>query len=584
MSHSWQALFFVSILLLPTFFVISQALAYDNPNSLSNLPVNSSAYVNRPNLPYYYSKENGADLEIKATVYNPINLFGNVTDPNGIVHQMSNTASEKGMVQLRFYASVYDPNGIYVARFQLIKGPATSDLIVTGGSSNYQKPVTHPALHIPMSPRQQITNGVLPENVVCADGLMLIKKISDDSPACVKLQTARKLVERGWGILVTSLIPNQAPTSCPTDQTMVNGQCVTNISTITPTQACKGDTLIPYSYALPCKRPDLTCPSGMTLTNGFCIAWGYTPPSPPPTPHCDPNTGVCSSVGYAVASCSGESSSGVICEPNSIPCPTGLRGESYGTTCNYSPPKCSTGYSVIHLSAGSYSCQPTNPPPLSNATTYLAGQKVGAFTISIINPYNVTGYYNNPYPIGRPGLGDFTIMHVGDALNPTCDGSAPLVITAINYPNLITVSIGKSMGIPYGGCPICLSANSVIKTPNGEVNVKDIKDGMTVWSTDSNGIMIKSTVIKINNVFVGDTHKVIDLQLADGRELFVSPNHPTYDGRIMADLKVGERYNGSTVKSIELVQYKYQFTYDILPDSQTGNYFANGILVKSTLK
>jgi hypothetical protein len=85
-------------------------------------------------------------------------------------------------------------------------------------------------------------------------------------------------------------------------------------------------------------------------------------------------------------------------------------------------------------------------------------------------------------------------------------------------------------------------------------------------------------------VFVGDSHKVIDLQLADGRELFVSPNHPTYDGRTIAVLKVGETYDGSTIKSTELVQYKYQFTYDILPDSQTGNYFANDILVGTTLK
>jgi hypothetical protein len=96
-------------------------------------------------------------------------------------------------------------------------------------------------------------------------------------------------------------------------------------------------------------------------------------------------------------------------------------------------------------------------------------------------------------------------------------------------------------------------------------------------------MIIKSKVIKINNVFVGAT-QLIDLQLADGRELFVSPNHPTYDGRIMTDLKVGETYDGSTVKSIEFIPYKYQFTYDILPDSQTGNYFANGILVGSTLK
>jgi hypothetical protein len=434
------------------------------------------------------------------------------------------------------------------------------------------------------SPKKQVEQGLSADLVRCNGGLILIKKISDSSPACVKPQTAQKLVERGWGIMVTSQIPNPTPTNCPTGQTMVNGQCVTGVPPITPTQACNGDTSIPYSYALPCIRPTPTCPSHMTYSNGMCTTAPPFIPTPPVNPDCVPSSHtICSSSGVAYPSCGG-AFSGNICQPNSTSCPTGLQGDPYGTTCNYSSPKCSAGYSVVQISAGSYSCQPTNPPPLSNATTYSAGQKVGVFAISTINPYNVTGYYNNPYPIGRPGLGYFTIMHVGDTLNPTCDGSAPLVITAIDYPNLITVSIGKSMGKPYGGCPICLSANSEINTPNGDINVRDIKDGMTVWSTNSNGTIIESKVIKTNNVFVGETHKVIDLQLADGRELFVSPNHPTYDGRMITDLKVGERYDGSTVKSTDLVQYKYQFTYDILPDSQAGNYFANGILVGSTLK
>lgn len=454
MSYFWWTLFFISI--LGSTLVFTQALAYADSQPLPSQSVNSSiqGYARPPNMPYYYSKENGADLEIKATAYNPINLYGNVTEPNGTIHQMSTITSDKGMTELRFYASVSDPNGVYVARFQLIKGFETSDLTVTGTSTNYQKPTSHSALQMSqISPLKQIADGVLPENVVCAYGLVLVEKTPEHSVACVRPQTAEKLVERGWKITVTSSNSSLTPTSCLTDQMMVNGQCVTSIPTITPVQVCNGNMLIPYSYALPCIRPNPACPSGMTYSNGVCTAWGYTPPSPPTQQQCNSNTGECTSVGYAVMSCSGGSSSGVICEPNSMPCPTGLQVDPHGTNCNYSPSKCSTGYDIIQLSAGSYSCQPTNPPPLSNATTYLVGQKIGAFTISIINQYNVTGYYNNPYPIERPGLGDFTIMHVGDTLNPTCDGSAPLVIIAINYPNSITVSIGESIGKPYGGCP-----------------------------------------------------------------------------------------------------------------------------------
>ena len=430
---------------------------------------------------------------------------------------------------------------------------------ITSGTITTPGVQTEPMIIDP--PLKQIKyHGIATESVTCIEGHVLIKKLSDNSPACVKPYTAQKLVERGWGKIVTSSISNS-------------------------TQACNGDTLIPYSYALPCLRPTPTCPINMTYSNGMCTTNPPFIPPPAVKSDCVPSSHTMCSIGSGVAypSCGG-AFSGNICEPNSTSCPTGLQGDPYGTTCNYNQPKCSSGYNVTQISAGSYLCQPTNPPPLSNSTTFSSGQKVGAFTISKINQYNVTGYYNNPWPIVRPGLGDFTIMHVGDTLNPTCDGSAPLVITAINYPNSITVSVGKSVGKPFGGCPICLSANSVIKTPNGDVNVKDIRDGMVVWSTNSNGIMIKSKVVKINNVFVGDTQKIIDLQLDDGRELFVSPNHPTYDGRIIADLKVGEKYDGSTVKSTKLVQYKYEFTYDILPDSQTGNYFANGILVGSTLR
>ncbi|MGI0056205.1 MAG: hypothetical protein ACREAK_02390 [Nitrosarchaeum sp.] len=51
---------------------------------------------------------------------------------------------------------------------------------------------------IKSSPRQQITGGVSPEDVVCKNGMKLIFK-NDNSPACVKPATAEKLIERGWG-------------------------------------------------------------------------------------------------------------------------------------------------------------------------------------------------------------------------------------------------------------------------------------------------------------------------------------------------------------------------------------------------
>ncbi len=48
------------------------------------------------------------------------------------------------------------------------------------------------------SPKHQIANGVLPQDVICKEHLELIFKSSNNSPACVKPETKEKLIERGW--------------------------------------------------------------------------------------------------------------------------------------------------------------------------------------------------------------------------------------------------------------------------------------------------------------------------------------------------------------------------------------------------
>ena len=49
-----------------------------------------------------------------------------------------------------------------------------------------------------LSPLKQIANGVSPIDVQCKEDMQLMLKISNDSPACVTLTTAEKLIERGW--------------------------------------------------------------------------------------------------------------------------------------------------------------------------------------------------------------------------------------------------------------------------------------------------------------------------------------------------------------------------------------------------
>jgi len=51
-----------------------------------------------------------------------------------------------------------------------------------------------------MSPRAQMKQGVPADEVVCKEGLQLMKKSRDGSAACVSDRAVSKLIERGWGV------------------------------------------------------------------------------------------------------------------------------------------------------------------------------------------------------------------------------------------------------------------------------------------------------------------------------------------------------------------------------------------------
>jgi hypothetical protein len=82
---------------------------------------------------------------------------------------------------------------------------------------------------------------------------------------------------------------------------------------------------------------------------------------------------------------------------------------------------------------------------------------------------------------------------------------------------------------------------------------------------------------------VPGTHEVIHLVLSDGRQVWASPGHPTADGRRLGDLAVGEALDGGRIVRMERVRYGLGATYDLLPAGGTGQYWADGILLGSTL-
>jgi hypothetical protein len=59
--------------------------------------------------------------------------------------------------------------------------------------------------------------------------------------------------------------------------------------------------------------------------------------------------------------------------------------------------------------------------------------------------------------------------------------------------------------------------------------------------------------------------------------------HPTADGRLFGDLRQAGLLDGHPLHRVETVPYSYTETYDILPASESGAYFATGMLIGSTL-
>jgi len=143
--------------------------------------------------------------------------------------------------------------------------------------------------------------------------------------------------------------------------------------------------------------------------------------------------------------------------------------------------------------------------------------------------------------------------------------------------NLTTANAESNMTVP------CLSAETLISTPDGNVSIIALKPGMSVFTLDLNGNKVVMPVELVSKASVPGDHSLCHLVLEDGRELFVSPGHPTADAREAGDLIPGDMLDGAVLVSIEKVQYEAGHTYDLIPSGETGFYFANGIPMGSTL-
>ena len=132
-------------------------------------------------------------------------------------------------------------------------------------------------------------------------------------------------------------------------------------------------------------------------------------------------------------------------------------------------------------------------------------------------------------------------------------------------------------------CPICAAPDTPIATPSGERPIAELGVGDLVYSVEDAAIVIVP-IVRVGSTAVA-RHRVVRLVLDSGSVLEMSPGHPTADGRLFSALAPGDALDlAHAVVSAEVVPYPYDRTYDILPASSSGAYFAGGALVGSTLR
>lgn len=156
-----------------------------------------------------------------------------------------------------------------------------------------------------------------------------------------------------------------------------------------------------------------------------------------------------------------------------------------------------------------------------------------------------------------------------------------MVEGTVRDDGVVTLTSRKDTTRPM--CPICLAASTLIASPGGDIRVTDIREGSIVWTLDADGSRVAAPVVEIGSMEAPVGHRMVHLLLADGRQLLVSPGHRTADGRQAGNLRVGDQLDGSKITTWELVPYAGGRTYDLLPAGATGFYWANGILMSSTI-
>lgn len=129
----------------------------------------------------------------------------------------------------------------------------------------------------------------------------------------------------------------------------------------------------------------------------------------------------------------------------------------------------------------------------------------------------------------------------------------------------------------------CLPEGAMIATPDGERRVDEIGVGDAVWTMGGDGERVAAHVLEVRSIEVVGEHEIVEATLADGRVVRASAGHPLAGAGTVGELERGAVIDGAAVESVRRVRYPGARTWDLLPDGPTGAYWADGVLLGSTL-
>jgi len=235
----------------------------------------------------------------------------------------------------------------------------------------------------------------------------------------------------------------------------------------------------------------------------------------------------------------------------------------------------------VTLGAGSTS-RHKSPRPV--ATDQIVTLDVSDGTVEVFDPPSTIAMQ----PVHREGIGsvDWTWdranytnqLVLTTNFTVTCSTSARMFN---NRPEMDTVDL--TIAVKGVTSDVCLAASTLIATPGGDMRITEVRVGTMVWTQAADGSRVAAPVVKVGSIQAPPEHLVVHLVLADGRELLVSPGHETADGRQAGSLHAADQLDGSGITRCDLEPYVRGRTHDLLPAGATGRYWANGILLSSTL-